>query len=82
MRLFNDFTNQYQQITKPFKGQLGEEEVKKRTAAIFKVAVAFEKFVLNYSRYHLNRTKLLKNMTDSRMGESKCRLFRFVKFVD
>ncbi|XP_066023130.1 adhesion G protein-coupled receptor L4 isoform X2 [Pocillopora verrucosa] len=67
MRLFNDFTNQYQQITKPFKGQLGEEEVKKGTAAIFKVAVAFEKFVLNYSRYHLNRTKLLKKMTDSRM---------------
>ena len=82
MRLFNDFTNQYQKITKPFKGQLGEEEVKKGTAAIFKVAVAFEKLVLNYSRYHLNRTKLLKNMTDSRMGESKCRLFRFVKFVD
>lgn len=70
MRLFNDFTNQYQKITKPFKGQLGEEEVKKGTAAIFKVVVAFEKFVLNYSRYHLNRRKLLKNMTDSRMGES------------
>ena len=77
--MFNDFTNQYQNITKPFKGQPGEEEVKKSTAAIFKVAVAFEKLVLNYSRYHLNRTKLLKKMTDSRMGESKCRLFRFVK---
>lgn len=80
MRLFNDFTNQYQKITKPFKGQLGEEEVKKGTAAIFKVAVAFEKLVLNYSRYHLNETNLLKKMTDGRMGELECPLFIFVTF--
>ena len=80
MRLFNDFTNQYQNITKPFEGQLSEEEVKKGTEAIFKVAVAFEKLVLNYSRYHLNETNLLKKMTDGRMGELECPLFIFVTF--
>ena len=80
MRLFDDFTNQYQQITKPFKGQLGEEEVKKGTAAIFKVAVAFENFVLNYSRYHLNRTKLLKRIVE--WVSQNVVFVRFVKFVD
>ncbi|PFX14625.1 putative G-protein coupled receptor 133 [Stylophora pistillata] len=68
MRLFNEFTNQYQNITKPIKGQLGKGEVTKGTEAIFKVAVAFEKLVLDYSRYHLNEKKPLKKMYDRRMG--------------
>ncbi|XP_022807515.1 protein MTL1-like isoform X1 [Stylophora pistillata] len=67
MRLFNEFTNQYQNITKPIKGQLGKGEVTKGTEAIFKVAVAFEKLVLDYSRYHLNEKKPLKKMYDRRM---------------
>ena len=64
--MFEDFADRCQNII----GQFRKEEVKKRTEAIFQLAVAFEKLVLEYSKYHLGETKPSKRMSDQKMGES------------
>ncbi|XP_022796716.1 uncharacterized protein LOC111335121 isoform X2 [Stylophora pistillata] len=68
MILFEDFADLCQNITKRIIGQLCKEEIKKRTEAIFQVAVAFEKFVLKYSKYHLSEARPSKKMTDQKMA--------------
>lgn len=67
--MFEDFAGLCQNLTKPIIGQLCKEEIKKRTEAVFQVAVAFEKFVLKYSKYHLSEARPSKKMTDQKMGE-------------
>ena len=69
IRLFEDFANQYQNITKSHGSQLGIEELQRGKESVFKVAVALEKFVLDYSQYHLNRAEPLKKTTRQKMGE-------------
>ena len=69
IRLFEDFADQYQNITKSRGSQLGIEELQRGKESVFKVAVALEKFVLDYSQYHLNRAELLKKITRQKMGE-------------
>ena len=81
MILFGNFADLCQNITKPIIGQLCKEEIKKRTEAIFRVAVAFEKFVLKYSKYHLSEARPSKKMTDQKMGELEPEIhFTFVLF--
>ena len=65
IRLFEDFADQYQNITKSH----GIEELQRGKESVFKVAVALEKFVLDYSQYHLNRAEPLKKITRQKMGE-------------
>ena len=69
IRLFEDFADQYQNITKSHGSKLGIEELQRGKESVFKVAVALEKFVLDYSQYHLNRAELLKKITRQKMGE-------------
>ena len=69
IRLFEDFANQYQNITKSHGSQLGIEELQRGKESVFKVAVALEKFVLDYSQYNLNRAEPLKKKTRQKMGE-------------
>ena len=80
MILFEDFADLCQNITKPIIGQLCKEEIKKRTEAIFRVAVAFEKFVLKYSKYHLSETRPSKKITNQKMGELKPEIFTYFLF--
>ena len=61
--MFEDFADQYQNITKSHVSQLGIEELQRGKESVFKVAVALEKFVLDYSQYHLNRAEPLKKIT-------------------
>ncbi|XP_022784545.1 adhesion G protein-coupled receptor L4-like [Stylophora pistillata] len=67
MGLFEDFTDQYQNIIKSHGGQLGIEELKMGKESVFKVAVAFEKFALDYSKYHLNTAEPSKKITRQKM---------------
>ena len=67
IRLFEDFADQYQNITKSHGSQLGIEELQRGKESVFKVAVALEKFVLDYSQYHLNRAEPLKKITRQKM---------------
>ncbi|RMX45081.1 hypothetical protein pdam_00025156, partial [Pocillopora damicornis] len=62
-----DFADQYQNITKSHGSQLGIEELQRGKESVFKVAVALEKFVLDYSQYHLNRAEPLKKITRQKM---------------
>ena len=78
--MFEDFADLCQNITKAIIGQLCKEERKKRTEAIFRVAVAFEKFVLKYSKYHLSETRPSKMMTNQKMGELEPEIFSHLYF--
>ena len=65
--MFEDFADQYQNITKFHGSQLGIEELQRGKESVFKVAVALEKFVLDYNQYHLNRAEPLKKITRQKM---------------
>ena len=52
--VFGNFTVKYLNITHG-KDQPGVDEF--RTESLFRVAVAFEKFVLSYDKYHLSGTR-------------------------
>ena len=69
MRIFKDFIDNFRNITTPNKGQLYDGEYETRRESIFKVAVAFEEFALNYGKYHLNGTNPSTTITTPIMGE-------------
>ena len=74
--VFENFTTKYRNMT------LGEEQHrvdKLRSETIFKVAVAFEKVVLSYGKYHLSGTRSSKRIVRDNICEHfhGCR-FRFV----
>ncbi|PFX13357.1 hypothetical protein AWC38_SpisGene22562 [Stylophora pistillata] len=58
--LFENFTTNYQNMTLG-EGQPGVEKLS--TESIFKVAVAFEKIVLSYGKYHLRGTNRSKRIS-------------------
>ena len=70
MRVFEDFIDNFMNITTPIKGQLNDGGEETRRESIFKVAVAFEEFALNYGKYHLNGTNPSTAITSQTMGES------------
>ena len=74
--VFENFTTKYRRTT-PREEQSGVDEL--RTESIFKVAVAFEKVVLSYGKYHLRGTKSSKRIVRDNTSEylHGC-LFRFV----
>ena len=74
--VFENFTTKYRKTTHG-KEQSGVDEL--RTESIFKVAVAFEKVVLSYGKYHLSGTKSSKRIVRDNISEylHGC-LFRFV----
>ena len=74
--VFENFTTKYRKTTHG-KEQSGVDEL--RTESIFKVAVAFEKVVLSYGKYHLSGTKSSKTMVGDNISECLhgC-LYRFV----
>ena len=74
--VFENFTTKYQKAI-PGEEQSGVDEL--RTESIFKVAVAFEKVVLSYGKYHLRGTKSSKRIVRDNISEylHGC-LFRFV----
>ena len=74
--VFENFTTKYRNMN------LGEEQHrvdKLRSETIFKVAVAFEKVVLSYGKYHLSGTRSSKRIVRDNISEHfhGCR-FRFV----
>ena len=74
--VFENFATKYRNMT------LGEEQHrvdKLRSETIFKVAVAFEKVVLSYGKYHLSGTRSSKRIVRDNICEHfhGCR-FRFV----
>ena len=69
MRVFEDFIDTFMNITTPIKGQLNDGGEETRRESIFKVAVAFEEFALNYGKYHLNGTNPSTSITSQTMGE-------------
>ena len=75
-KVFENFTTKYRRTT-PREEQSGVDEL--RTESIFKVAVAFEKVVLSYGKYHLRGTKSSKRIVSDNISEylHGC-LFRFV----
>ena len=74
--VFENFTSKYRRTT-PREEQSGVDEL--RTESIFKEAVAFEKVVLSYGKYHLRGTKSSKRIVRDNISEYLygC-LFRFV----
>ena len=76
VNVFENFTTKYRRTT-PREEQSGVDEL--RTESIFKVAVAFEKVVLSYGKYHLRGTKSSKRIVSDNISEylHGC-LFRFV----
>ena len=74
--VFENFITKYRKTTHG-KEQSGVDEL--RTESIFKVAVAFEKVVLSYGKYHLSGTKSSKRIVRDNISEYlHCCLFRFV----
>ena len=71
MRVFEDFIDNFLNITTPSKGQLNDVGDETRRESIFKVAVAFEEFAFNYGKYHLNGTNPSTTITSRTMGELK-----------
>ena len=69
MRVFEDFIDNFMNITTPIKDQLNDGGEETRRESIFKVAVAFEEFALNYGKYHLNGTNPSTSITSQTMGE-------------
>ena len=69
MHILKDFIDNFRNITTPNKGQLYDGEYETRRESIFKVAVAFEEFALNYGKYHLNGTNPSTSITSQTMGE-------------
>ncbi|XP_022803338.1 probable serine/threonine-protein kinase dyrk2 isoform X2 [Stylophora pistillata] len=67
VRVFEDFTDQYLNITKSLKGKIGIMEDKIKRKSIFAVASAFENFVLKYGKYYLDGTKPSTNITSENM---------------
>ena len=74
--VFENFTTKYRNI---FLGEEQHRVDKLRRETIFKVAVAFEKVVLSYGKYHLSGTKSSKRIVRDNICEHLhgCR-FRFV----
>lgn len=71
MSLLEDFTDQYINFSKSHKGELGVGEVKAVTESVFRMAVAFEEFALNYGKYHLSGTEPSKTIVRRKMGKLK-----------
>ena len=71
MRVFEDFIDNFLNITTPNKGQLNDGGDETRRESIFKVAVAFEEFAFNYGKYHLNGTNPSTTIKSRTMGELK-----------
>ena len=51
--MFENFIVSFENVTKPHEGQFTIDEFQKGRESIFFVAVAFEKFALNYGKHHL-----------------------------
>ena len=78
--MFENFIVSLENMTKFHEGQFTINEFQRGRESIFNVAVAFEKFALNYGKHHLP-IKIVSH----KMGELKHHLFiRFVIifFVD
>ena len=69
MRVFEDFIDNFLNITTPSKGQLNDVGDETRRESIFKVAVAFEEFAFNYGKYHLNGTNPSTTIISRTMGD-------------
>ena len=69
MRVFEDFIDNFLNITTPSKGQLNDVGDETRRESIFKVAVAFEEFAFNYGKHHLNGTNPSTTIISRTMGE-------------
>lgn len=51
--MFENFIVSFENMTKPHEGQFTIDEFQRGRESIFNVAVAFEKFALNYGKHHL-----------------------------
>ena len=67
--MFQNIKDQFKNITRQ-EGQLGITEcLKQKTGLVFKMAASFERFALNYSKYHLNATMSSKRVVGRKIGE-------------
>nr|XP_058962437.1 adhesion G protein-coupled receptor L4-like isoform X3 [Pocillopora verrucosa] len=53
VNVFENFIVSFENMTKPHEGQFTIDEFQRGRESIFNVAVAFEKFALNYGKHHL-----------------------------
>ena len=70
VNLLQNFNEQYK-IINSHELQLDTTSEKERKGHIFKVAVAFEKFVLNYGHYHLNESAAQISIANNKLCKWK-----------
>ena len=62
----------FQNITELCKNIDIEDEERERRESILRMAVAFERFVLNYSHHHLSESTPQINIVSDNVGEWTC----------
>ncbi|XP_022777850.1 protein MTL1-like [Stylophora pistillata] len=67
VRVFEVFTDRLLNTTKSHRGRLSNREEEKIREFIFKVAISFEEFALDYGKYHLSQTKPSTKTTSQKM---------------
>ena len=65
--LFQNIQDQFKNITHQEDGTI--EDQKQSTGLVFNMAAAFERFALNFSKYHLNETMSSKRIVGRKIGE-------------
>ena len=70
VKLFENVSEQFN-IIDSHEVQLDTTSDKERKEYIFKVAVAFEKFVLNYGHYHLNESAAQISISNNKLCKWK-----------
>ena len=68
--MFESFVVRFENMTKPLERLFTIMEAQTGRESLFKVAIAFEEFALNYSKQHLKGTTLSEEIVSHKMGES------------
>ena len=67
---FQEAVNLFENTTKLYKNiDIKDVEKQKRWKSILSMAVIFERFLLNYSRYHLSESTPQKKTVSNSLGE-------------
>ena len=67
--LFQNIQDQFKNITHQEDQSGTIQDQKQKTGLVFNMAAAFERFALNFSKYHLNETMSSKRIVGRKIGE-------------
>ncbi|XP_022796732.1 uncharacterized protein LOC111335138 [Stylophora pistillata] len=67
VNVFESFVVRFENMTKPLEGLFTRMEVQTGRESLFKVAIAFEEFALNYSKQHLKGLTLSEEIVSHKM---------------